>query len=250
MIGNAAGILVSALLLLAATAVAEAQEALTCRHFTSDVLASPEPREHWWPRKRFEKIKAAVQGQPYRVLFLGDSLTERFETSDAPQVWREHMAPRGVLDAGVSGDRTEHLLWRLHHGNLDGPPPPAVILLIGTNDLGHGRPPEQAAEGVRANLQALRQRLPAARILLLGLLPRETEPGAHLRREVVATNRLLRSCGNDASIVYADIGGALLEPNGTLPPEIAPDRLHFSAAGYARLAPQLDGLIDQLLAGR
>src|SRR5438105_7830564 len=88
------------------------------------------------------------------------------------QVCIAHMSPRGVLNAGVSGDRTEHLLWRLTHGNLDGPAPRAVVLLIGTNDLGHGRSPDLAAEGIRANLLHLRQGLPEARILLLGLWPR------------------------------------------------------------------------------
>ena len=99
------------------------------------------------------------------MLFLGDSLTERFPY-DAPVEWREHMQPRGVLNAGVSGDRTENLLWRLRNGNLDGPPPSLVILLIGTNDLAYDGPPrspELAAEGIRANLLYLRERLPERR---------------------------------------------------------------------------------------
>ena len=85
------------------------------------------------------------------------------------------MQPRGVLNAGVSGDRTENLLWRLQNGNLDGPPPALVVMLIGTNDLAYDGPPrspELAAEGIRANLLYLRQRLPDTPILLLGLLPR------------------------------------------------------------------------------
>jgi lysophospholipase L1-like esterase len=227
---------------------AHAQAALPCGPFTNDVLAAPEPREARWPVQRFAEINAAVKSEPYRVLFLGDSITERFPT-DAPEVWRQHMMPRGVLDAGVSGDRTEHLLWRLEHGNLDGPPPAAVVLLIGTNDLGHGRPPEDAAEGIRANLLQLRRRLPGARILLLGLWPRDEAPEARLRRATVAVNQLIRNCGDDGAVVYADIGGALLDPAGRLIPEISPDHLHFSALGYAQLAPRLDALIDRLLAG-
>jgi hypothetical protein len=61
-----------------------------------------------------------VKTQPYRVIFFGDSLTERFEAWDAPQLWREHMGVRGVLNAGVGADLTEHLRWRLDHGNLAG----------------------------------------------------------------------------------------------------------------------------------
>jgi lysophospholipase L1-like esterase len=233
---------------------ARAQEALPCAPFTSDVVAAPEPRQAAAPVQRFGLIKGWVKTQPHRVLFLGDSLTERFD----PRVWHDHMEPRGVFNAGISGDRTEHLRWRLEHGNLDGPAPAVVVVLIGTNDLtngGQGRAPEITAEGIRANLLYLRQRLPAARILLLGLWPREELPDARLRRATVAVNQLIQKCGDDGTVangavVYADIGGVLLDPEGRLTPAISPDRLHFSALGYARLAPRLDTLIDGLVAKR
>ncbi len=237
---------VSLLAVLCGPSSARPQTVLRCGPFTQDVIAAPEPREAASAVQRFELIKAAVKTQPHRVLFLGDSLTEHF----APQVWREHMMPRGALNAGISGDRTEHLLWRLRHGNLDGPPPAAVVVLIGTNDIGHPRPPEAAAEGIRANLRYLHERLPDARILLLGLWPRAESPDARLRRDTVAVNQLIRRCGDNGAVLYADIGGALLDSEGRLVPAISPDRLHFSALGYARLAPRLDVLIDRLLAGR
>jgi lysophospholipase L1-like esterase len=236
-----------------------AQTNLRCGPFTQDGLAAPEARGASAAVQRFASIKGWVKTQPYRVLFLGDSLIERFD----PVVWHEHMEPRGVFNAGISGDRTEHLRWRLEHGNLDGPPPTAVVVLIGTNDLtngGQGRPPEVAAEGIRANLLYLRQRLPAARILLLGLWPREESPDARLRRATVAVNQLIQKCGEDGavakgtvangSVTYADVGGVLLASDGRLTPEISPDRLHFTGLGYARLAPRLDALIDDLAAAR
>ena len=240
------------LLFYSLAAHAQAGASLPCGPFTGDVLAAPEPRENRWPVQRFDLMKRRVKTERYRVLFLGDSLTERFPT-DAPEVWRRHMVPRGVFNAGVSGDRTEHLLWRLQHGNIAGPPPPGVVVLIGTNDLtngGEGRPPEIVAEGIRANLLYLRQHLPGARILLLGLWPRGESPQARLRQGTVAVNKLIQHCSDDRAIVYADIGGLLLDPEGRLTPEVSPDRLHFSALGYARLAPRLDALIDGLIAGR
>ncbi|HYU12757.1 MAG TPA: GDSL-type esterase/lipase family protein [Stellaceae bacterium] len=236
--------LVVALAAAAPLTSAQPQTQLHCGPFTQDALPEPKPREYAHARERFERIKAAVKTQPYKVLFLGDSLTERFDQ----EVWQAHMAPRGVLNAGISGDRTEHLLWRLTHGNLDGPPPRAAVLLIGTNDLGHGRPPDLAAEGIRANLVKLRQRLPDAPILLLGLWPRADLPRIQERHEIAAVNRLIATCDGGA-VTYAEIGGMLLEPDGRLLPQISPDRLHLSAQGYARVAPRLDALIDQLLAG-
>jgi lysophospholipase L1-like esterase len=224
--------------------------ALACGAFSAAPVAAPAPRQAGSAQHRAAEIDRRVKTEPYRVLFLGDSLVERFD----PAVWQTDMAPRGVLNAGVSGDRTDHLLWRLEHGNLAGPAPAAVILLIGTNDLtwgehGHGRSPEEAAEGIRSVLLYLREHLPQTRILLLGLWPRAVSPDARLRHEVEAVNRLIRRCGDGRNIVYADLGGVLLDGDGRLSPAISPDHLHFSPAGYQRLAPRLDALIDGLLAG-
>ena len=226
-------------------APAQAAGPLRCGRFTEDVLPAPEPRENTHARARFEQINAAVKAQPYRVLFFGNSLTEGFNR----EVWEQHMIPRGVLNAGVSGDRSENLLWRLEHGNLDGPPPRAAILLIGTNDLGRERPPEAAAEGVRANLLKLRQRLPETDILLLGLWPREDVPRIVQRHEIAAVNALIATCGDGIRIHYADLGRLLLDADGRLSPEISTDRLHFNGQGYARLAPSLDREIDQFVRG-
>jgi len=142
------------------------------------------------------------------------------------------------------------VLWRLDHGNLDGPPPKGVVLMIGTNDLGHGRSPELAAQGVRAILIRLREKLPNTRILLLGLWPRGATPADPLRQAVNAVNRLIPSCADGSTIIYSDVGGALLDTGGTLSRNISPDLLHFTGAGYERIVPKLDPLIDQLIGPR
>src|SRR5205814_10268736 len=109
------------------------------------------------------------------------------------------------------------------------------------------RSPEIVAEGIRANLLKLRQRVPRADILLLGLWPREDVPHILQRHEIAAVNALISTCGDGIRVRYADLGGLLLDPSGKLSPQISSDRLHFSAQGYARLAPTLDALLDQLL---
>ena len=243
---HAAAIAIAVLTALLGIAPAEAQEVVACRKFTQDVLAAPEPREAKDPVQRFEQIKNWVKTQPYQALFLGDSLTQLWN----PEIWRDNLGRRGVLNAGVSGDRTEHLLWRLDHGNLDGPPPRVAIVLIGTNDLAHGLLPEDAAEGIRAVLIKLRVRLPTTRILLLGLWPRGATPSDPLRQKTLVVNRMIETCADNKFVFYADIGGVLLDVRGELSRTISPDLLHFSPAGYARLAPPLDRLLDPLLSGR
>lgn len=123
---------------------------------------------------RIQYLNKAVRAEPHSILFLGDSLTEDWD----PTIWKKYFADRAPLNGGIQGDRTEHLLWRLLHGNLDGPNPNGVVLLIGTNDVGRNRPPEVIAESIRANLEVLRSRFPNTRVLLLGLLPRSQSPDA------------------------------------------------------------------------
>jgi len=220
-----------------------ATEILRCARFDQGELPVPEPSPYPSAIARADRISQAVTSAPYSVVFFGDSLTEGWDTA----VWEHYLLPRGVLNAGVSGDRTDNLLWRLEHGNLAGPQPKAVVLLIGTNDFAYGRSPARTADGIRANLEVLRQHLPEARILLLGLLPREAVPSASLRIEVAQVNRLIRDCADDQHVFYVEIGDVLLTSDGLLSAEISPDQLHFTARGYALLAARLEPELDRLL---
>jgi lysophospholipase L1-like esterase len=239
--------LVALLALALPLAAAPARAELNCGPF-NPTAAAPEPRVDFWAVKSFERINAQVKTLPYRVLFFGDSIIERWGMPlwDAQPVWEANMPQRNVLNAAVSGDRTEHLRWRLDHGNLDGPPPKGVVVLIGTNDIGHGRSAAEAAEGIRLVVTRLHERLPTTRVLLLGLWPRGATADDPLRKEVGEVNALIKTCGDGKSIVYADIGGVLLDNKGALSTSVSPDLLHFNGAGYARLVPQLDPLIDRI----
>src|SRR6202047_5191785 len=213
---DAARSMVTALLaLFAATAsgeIALAADILPCAQFTREGPPQPIARGDRRGLERLERINQTVNNTPYSGLFLGDSLTEGWDSV----LWERSLAPRGVLNAGIAGDFTDHVLWRLEHGNLAGPPPKAVILLIGTNDLAPHRSPNLTADGIRAILVLLRERLPDARILLLGLLPREQSPDAWLRRAVAQVNTLIGDCADGEHIVYAEIGDALLDSDGRL----------------------------------
>jgi lysophospholipase L1-like esterase len=230
---------------LAAALPAAAQ--VKCGAFNS-FAEPPAPRTESDAVATFHRINARVKTLPYRILFFGDSITERWDEPlwGSKRVWDANLAPRGVLDAGVSGDRTEHLRWRLDNGNLDGPAPKGVIVMIGTNDLGHGRPPAEAAEGVRQVLIQLRRKVPSARILLLGLTPRGGAPWDQLRIEASQVDQMIGSCADGQTIWATDIGQPLLDAKGMLSNTLSPDYLHFNAEGYERIAPGLDHWIDQV----
>ena len=199
---------------------------LKCGPFTTETLPEPMPRRDRQAVEQFQTIKRTVEPGRGSILFLGDSLTEKWN----PSVWDRYFATRGAENAGINGDRTEHLLWRLQHGNLYGSAPAAIVLLIGTNDIGRNRLAEIVAEGVRTILAELRARLPAARILLLGILPRSEFSDSLRRRQVDQVNGLIQKCDDRVSIRYVDVGYVLLDAKGRLSRAISPDEVHLESA--------------------
>ncbi len=64
------------------------------------------------------------------IVFLGASITE-FWGSYGKDVWEKHYTPRHAYNYGVSGDQTQHVIWRTENGEFDGVMPKAVVLHIG-----------------------------------------------------------------------------------------------------------------------
>lgn len=219
---------------------ANASAGVRCPAFTN---ALPQAAQQTDPEavERFQQIIAQVRSGPHDLLFLGDSLTRKWDEA----IW--HQAFPGALNAGVNGDRTEHLLWRLEHGTLDGQHPRAVVLLIGTNDIGRNRPPAIVAETIREILWLLRSHLPDTKILLLGVLPRGESPVSGRRYQVSEVNRLIQTCADRQHVFYADLRSALLDRTGRLSPAISPDGVHLSRDGYARLTAAVQSALYGIL---
>jgi lysophospholipase L1-like esterase len=211
---------------------ARSETTLPCDHFIQDRPMQPEPRENPGALKRADEITREAQSHQYSVVFLGDSLTHWWDQ----KAWSRYFGQLNPLNAGVSGDRTEHLLWRVENGNLYQQQPKAVVLLIGTNDLSHNRTPPETAERIRSILETLRKRLPGARILLEGLWPRNDQ--ARLIREPQKVNELIAQCqGGDIS--FQNLWAELLDREHQLTHATAPDGLHLSESGYERVSPPI-----------
>jgi beta-glucosidase len=166
------------------------------------------------------------------LLFLGDSITDAWPKR-SPDTWAR-FAPWQPADFGISGERTEDVLWRITNGELDGIDPKAVVVMIGTNNIGHfpDEKPEWVAVGVKKILEVVHGKLPKARILLLGVFPRGAAPDDRLRKQVVAINALIEDLHDGKVVTYLDLGATFLDPQGNLPKDIMPDALHPNPKGY------------------
>ncbi|MDB6027461.1 MAG: lipolytic protein family, partial [Verrucomicrobiales bacterium] len=87
-------------------------------------------------QKRFEELTDRVMKNAGNVdvLFVGDSITQGWEGTGGKPVWQKYYGKMKAVNIGISGDQTQHVLWRLDHGNADGLKPKVTVLMIGTNN--------------------------------------------------------------------------------------------------------------------
>lgn len=195
-------------------------------------------------RTRHERQLHAAGRNSAQVIFLGDSITEGWGVSPG---YREHFARYSPLNLGLAGDMTQNVLWRVEHGALDGTQPRVVVLMIGVNNLGGGFTAEETADGVRATLAAVRAHVPAARVLLLGILPARQALENPLRRRIQETNQLLEKLVEPGHVDYHDLGSVFLETDGRITTSAMRDYLHPTTEGFERLSSALAPLLDPLL---
>ncbi|MEY3232066.1 MAG: hypothetical protein RL689_2155 [Planctomycetota bacterium] len=217
--------------------------------------ATPVPREDAWWKQRHEgfnaRVKEAAQKGDAKLLFIGDSITQGWE-GEGKAAWESTFAKHGAINLGIGGDRTEHVLWRLRSGNLEGLAKPAAgeapkvaVVMIGTNNSGNTEPVDTAT-GIALIVRELRAQLPETKILLLAIFPREEKPG-QLRAKNAKVNDLIKPLGDGKHVFFLDIGASLTEADGTLDKKIMPDFLHLSPEGYARWATAIEPTLGELL---
>jgi len=186
--------------------------------------------------------------QPVDLLFLGDSITQWW--SKAPDVFKAHFGQYDWANFGIAADRTENVLWRIEHGELDRIKPKVVVLLIGTNNA--LQPQEKIVAGVTAVARRIREKLPGSKLLLLGIFPRNRD-AAHngkpdtLRSRLQAVNVELAKLDDAKNIRYLGIWKEFLSDDGTLSKDIMPDALHPSARGYEIWASAMQPLLDEMM---
>lgn len=205
----------------------------------------PVPRDSRW-MKRHESMNERVKQGNVDLVFIGDSITQGWEGS-GKNVWAKYYGDRNAVNLGIGGDRTQHVIWRLDNGNLEGISPKVAVIMIGTNNSGSNSP-EQIAEGVTAIVRQLQQKTPNTEILLLGTFPRGADPSDQKRQVNEKSNEIVAKLAADDNVHYLDIGDKFLSDEGKLSKEIMPDLLHLSEQGYTIWAESIEPTVKRLMA--
>jgi lysophospholipase L1-like esterase len=182
-----------------------------------------------------------------QIVFLGDSISDAWP-GRGKEAWNEHYAPFNAVSFGVSGERTEDTLGHIEGGVLDGLNPKVVVIMIGTNNIGHfaEEKPEWAAAGVKKIIEKVQAKLPSSKILLLSVFPRDKKDSPK-RKAVEGINAIISTYGDGKKVTYLDLTSKFLGPDGEIPKDIMPDLLHPNAAGYKIWAEAMKPTLDSLM---
>ncbi len=235
------------LLSLLSFAFATAQGTATQPKALQPEVQTAEWAVKWWMPRHEQKLKELADMKNVDLLMIGDSITHGWE-SGGKKVWDKYYANRNALNIGFSGDRTEHVLWRFNHGEIDGIAPKAAVVMIGTNNTGHRQDdPDDTAAGIKAILDILAKKTPKTKVLLMAVFPRGASPDDELRQINDGINQRISKFADGKRVFFLDISDRFLEDDGTLPKAIMPDLLHPNADGYEIWAKAMEPTLAKLM---
>lgn len=242
-----------------------------------DQPTHPEPKGNTDKQKQqfldrhegFARDKAELlKNGPIQFVAIGDSITDGWRTK-GKEVWEKEFGPWNSYNIGIGGDKTQHVLWRIDQGELDGiePNPKVAMLMIGTNNLGPNPSDEAIADGIKACVEDIHKHMPNTKILLLGVFPRNIitkeqkaeaakdpskpligKPDDPIRARVKHINEIISKLDDGGKTVkYLDIGDKFLDSEGNLHKEIMPDFLHPNDKGYQIWADAVKPVIEEMM---
>lgn len=187
--------------------------------------------QDWWHQRFLEKLDVAYR--QYDVVLIGDSITHAWDTRSAGARDRHF---KGCLSLGFSGDCVEMVLWRNRQMPWDVIKPKRIMLMIGTNNIGFA--PADKAQTIAAAITQIVDELhvmaPEARIVLLGIFPRDDNK-LHPHRQIAdAVNAQISTLGQRDYVDYMDLKSLFVQDdeNETIRLDLMPDKLHPGVPSY------------------
>ncbi|MEG1507637.1 MAG: GDSL-type esterase/lipase family protein [Akkermansia sp.] len=237
--------LLFALPLLASPLVAES--------LPTTLKPEPHQRDPYNWMNRHNAIKARHETIKPEYVFIGDSITHHWGGEPAsndfaqfgPDSWNKLFGSHTATNMGFGFDYVDNAYFRITDGELDKTSPRVIIVMIGTNNLGHRKDtPKACANNINAFVNLLTKKCPQSKILLVGILPR-TEP--ELAPVIEKTNELIAKLNNGKTVFFINPGRELVDKDGHLAQlPLMGDTVHLNKAGYERLGSELAVALRQI----
>ncbi len=202
-------------------------------------------------RTQVDKMRALAKQHPdLPIVFLGDSITQgltgsrdRLAKASGTRAFDKAFGQQGAISLGLSGDRTEHLLYRVAHGALQELSPKVIVLQIGVNNVVTGQ--HTATEVVEGIWEVAYELRPQAHVLVCGPFPAGAR-GSQIRQTVDSIHDNLRSINGTSNVTYLDLRGLFLNKDGTCNKNMRDDRIHISGSGQEAWMQAISAAIKKL----
>jgi len=187
-----------------------------------------------WEVRHNEVLAHNTADQP-KLILIGNSITHYWGGEPVEHIargtdsWNTFFTPQNAINLGFGWDRIENVLWRVYHGELDNITPHQIVLMIGTNNLQFNND-DEIIKGLQFLLKAIKEKQPAANILLMGILPRKG-----MEQRVANLNNGLSKIKLDTKIQFADAGKLFLKNDSKIDESLFSDGLHPNEKGYQKL---------------
>jgi lysophospholipase L1-like esterase len=197
-----------------------------------------------WHGRHAAVLELQKKMQP-EIVLVGDSITHFWSGEptanhqNGPSSWAQTFGNHAVLNLGFGWDRTQNVLWRLDHGEMDGLAPKTIVLNIGCNNFSatanaRANTPEEVCAAIGAICDRLLAKSPASRVVVMGVFPRGASPADPKRSLHRKLNELLAAAlAGRPQVTFLDIGSKFLEPDGSLSRDVFSDGTHPTDKGYA-----------------
>jgi lysophospholipase L1-like esterase len=201
-----------------------------------------------------EQLVAKARQGRIDVYFAGDSIVRRWGALDYPELlanWKANFFGWNAANFGWGADRTQNILWRLEHGELDGVNPKVIVLLAGTNNVGtqpRDDPKiDEITRGIKAIVDVCRRKAPDATIVLTAIFPRNDNVA--VMATIDRLNEKLANFADGRRVRFLTINDRLADPTGRLVDGVLNerDKLHPTLKGYQIWADALKPIFREQL---
>ena len=206
----------------------------------------------WWVQN--EEINQLLKAEKkLDIIFLGNSITQGIG-GNRPSVTYKAGKPyfekafnefRWVV-AGISGDRTQHILWRLQNGNYASSHPKLLVLTIGVNNFNEDSG-EETADGIKLILDWLKVNMPETKVLLIGPLPTGLHPNSSNRIKYDVVHTIIKNYASP-QVSYLPLTQYFIKQDGELDTKYCSgDGIHLIEPGYELWAKLLKEAVGGVL---